>query len=65
MKTLTAYAAIRETGDVEWIDIDTISGHPSTARKITEKDAVKMPEWVESNPVKRIVEVEIKEVQTA
>lgn len=64
MITKVVYAAIRRDNDAnkEWIDINTISSLPNTARDMAELDNQRIERWARANPVQRIAKVMITEI---
>lgn len=62
MNMKRAFAAIRKTEGHEWIDSTTIGGLPETARNSAKRDAMMMPGWSAANPVQRIAEIGIVEL---
>ena len=56
-----AYAAIRCTNSLEWIDVNTLEILPESARNAADVTNKLVPLYAQDNPVIRIARVEIRE----
>ena len=62
--TINAYAAIRQTDNREWIDINTLEVLPELARNAADTTNKLIPLYAQQNPVIRIAKIEIREKVT-
>lgn len=65
MITKTGFAAIRRCVDDgrEWLDVGTITVLREQTGCFAKKEDDIIPSWVKSNPVVRIVRIEIRELE--